>query len=172
MPHRKLFIATAIVASATITACDSDRSSSPTAPSPAVLGSANAARSSSAQSRRGKVFRVTKECSLYTGRAGEICTITSSTLNAIEVGSRIVYASDANPTTGWLDTDVVLYPPGRGKHTGSGHCALSLVTGDGTCTLSGGTGKFQQFHATVVVSHLGGVNYAWEGTYSHGPERD
>ena len=47
-----------------------------------------------------------KECSAYKGLAGDICTITSSNLEEIEVGSKVVYAQAA--VAGSLDTDIVL----------------------------------------------------------------
>ena len=112
---------------------------------------------------------MTKECSTYTGHAGDVCTITSSNVEEIEVGSTIVYARDADFSTLSLDSDVVLDPPGPGNNTAFGHCNLILVTGIGLCTFSGGTGKFTHFHGSANVSYLGGPNYAWDGTYSFGP---
>jgi hypothetical protein len=109
---------------------------------------------------------VTKECSEYTGLAGSFCTITSSSLKQIEVGSKVVYASAAGATS--LDSDVILDPPGPGNNTAFGHCRLEFATGVGLCTFSGGTGKFTHFNARVVVSYLGGPNWAWDGTYSFG----
>jgi hypothetical protein len=108
---------------------------------------------------------VTKECSEYTGQAGAFCTITSSSLDAIEVGSRVVYASAAGPAG--LDSDVVLDPPGPGNNTAFGHCTLSAALS--RCTFSGGTGKFTWFNASVEVSYLGGPDYGWDGTYSFTP---
>src|SRR5688572_18365376 len=55
-------------------------------------------------------LNVQKECSAYTGQAGEICTITSSNVPEIEVGSTITYASAV--AGGALDSDVTLDPPG------------------------------------------------------------
>jgi hypothetical protein len=107
---------------------------------------------------------VTKECSAYTGQAGEFCTITSSNVTQIEVGSRVVYASAAVGTS--LDTDILLSSPAPGTDTADGHCTLSLETGIGQCTLSGGTGRFSSFETDAAVSHLDGPNYAWDGTYS------
>jgi hypothetical protein len=108
---------------------------------------------------------VTKECSVYSGQAGDFCTITSSNLKAIEVGSRVVYAAAA--VAGSLDSDVVLIVgPGN---TAFGHCRLDLGTGVGLCTFSGGTGKFTSFHARVDVSYVGGPNFAWNGTYTFNP---
>ena len=114
-------------------------------------------------------LHVTKECSTYTGHAGDVCTITSSNVGEIEVGSKIVYARDADFSTLSLDSDVVLDPPGPGNNTAFGHCNVSLVTGIGLCTFSGGTGKFTQFSGRANVSYLGGPDYAWNGTYSFNP---
>jgi hypothetical protein len=109
---------------------------------------------------------VTKECSEYLGRAGDFCTITSSNLKQIPVGSKIFYASAAGATS--LSSDIILDPPGPGNNRAFGHCALEFATGVGLCTLSGGTGKFSWFHARADVSYLGGPNWAWDGTYSFG----
>jgi hypothetical protein len=127
-----------------------------------VTSGINAALSSSARSGP---LNIRKECSAYTGHAGEICTITSSNLKAIEVGSTIRYAKDA--VAGFLDTDVILNPPGPGSNVAFGHCTLSLITGVGACSLSGGTGRFTWLQADVAVSPLGGPNFAWTGTYSY-----
>ncbi len=156
MIHRNLFMAT-ILASLTITAC-----SDTTAPEQLAPGGV-----SSKSSPRSGDLHVTKECSEYTGAAGSFCTITSSNLRQIEVGSRVVYATAAGATS--LDSDVVLDPPGPGNNIAFGHCALEFATGLGRCTFSGGTGKFTWFQASVVVSYLGGPNWAWDGTYSFSP---
>jgi hypothetical protein len=121
----------------------------------------------SASSARSGSFHVTKECSTYTRQRGDYCTVTSSDLKAIEVGSRFVYAQAASTTR--LDSDIVLDTPGHGNNTALGHCALDLVTGLGLCTFSGGTGKFTWFNATATVSCLDGPNCAVEGTYSFSP---
>jgi hypothetical protein len=110
-------------------------------------------------------LQITKECSAYTGQAGSFCTITSSSLAAIPVGSRIVYATAAGATT--LDTDIVLTPAGQTANSANGHCSLDFATGAGLCTLSGGTGAFAALSASVAVSYLAGPNWAWDGTYSY-----
>jgi len=112
---------------------------------------------------------VTKECSAYTGLAGSFCTITSSNLEQLTAGSRVVYGNAASATS--LDTDIILYAQGRGN-TAFGHVVLDFVTATGTVTFSGGTGKFTGFHATVAVSYLGGPNWAWDGTYSFSNKGD
>ena len=53
---------------------------------PAVTGAVSGFALSSVRSG---ALNIRKECSTYTGHAGEICTITSSNLKALEVGSTI-----------------------------------------------------------------------------------
>jgi hypothetical protein len=115
-------------------------------------------------SPRAGPLNLAKECSSYSGAAGHFCTVTSSNLSDIPTGTRITYLTAASGTN--LDTDVVVDPPGTGD-TVAGHCTLSLATGIGACTLSGGTGKFSAFRANVAVTHTGGPNYAWSGTYGY-----
>ena len=145
----------------------------PTSPSAAALGSAVEASAagqravSSASFPRQGVLEITKECSEFTGLAGSFCTITSSSLEAIPAGSRIVYAQAAGASA--LDSDITIDPPGPGNNTVSGHCVLTFATGSGLCTLSGGTGQFTWLQASEAVSYLGGPNWAWSGTYSFDP---
>ena len=115
---------------------------------------------------RSGALNLRKDCSTYAGRAGDICTVSLSNLPEIPVGSIITYASAAVGTN--LDTDVVIDPPGSGNDTVAGHCTVSLATGIGTCTLSGGTGKFNSLRASVAVSNVAGPTYAWDGTYTYG----
>jgi len=115
-------------------------------------------------------LHVTKNCLGYTRLAGSFCTITSSNLEQIEVGTRVVYTSDFVPPT--LDTDLVLDTPGPGNNAAFGHVVLALAAGVGTVTLSGGTGKFTHFTANVVVTRIGDPalrNWSWDGTYSFDP---
>lgn len=133
----------------------------PTSPS----ATSTAAVSGLSAAPRSGDLHVTKECTEYTGLAGSFCTITSSNVKAIEVGSRVVYAQPPVGTS--LDSDVLLDPPGSGNNKAFGHCAANLATGLGLCTFSGGTGKFTGFSATAHVSPpTDGVNWHWDGTYS------
>src|SRR2546425_9165702 len=52
----------------------------------------------SESSPRSGALHVTKECSQYTRLAGGFCTITSSNLKDIEVGTRVVYAVASGAT--------------------------------------------------------------------------
>lgn len=134
----------------------------------AVLVTALAAAAlvpSALASPRNGALHVTKECSGFTGGAGSFCAITSSNLPAIEVGSHVVYLQPALVGTP-AGSDVILDTPGPGANQAFGHCSLAT----NVCTFVGGTGKFTWFHADVAVSYIGGVSYAWEGTYSFSPE--
>ena len=138
----------------------------PTSPGAALSASETAALSAAPRSGD---LHVTKECSEYTGAAGAFCTITSSNIKAIEVGSKVVYAQAAGATL--LSSDIVLDVPGPGNNKAFGHCNLDLQTGIGLCTFSGGTGKFTSFQARAnVTPPSDGVNWHWDGTYSFDPK--
>ena len=149
-------------------------SASPAVSTLAATGSGTVASPVSASFPRSGDLHVTKECSApgYQGRAGDFCTITSSNIKEIEVGSRVVYshAADFLSSPPSLDSDVVLNLPGPGNNTAFGHCHLNFATGSGLCTFSGGTGKFKFFDASVDVSPpTDEVNWHWTGTYSFSP---
>jgi len=116
-----------------------------------------------ASSPRSGDLHVTKECSEYDGGPGAFCTITSSSLKAIKVGSKVIYFQAAAGDTFDSDLAVVVGP---GDYA-LGHVTLD-ATGSGVVTLSGGTGDFSGFHAKVRVSTKDGVNFAWDGRYSFG----
>jgi hypothetical protein len=122
-----------------------------------------------AASPRSGALHVTKECSEYTLQAGSFCTITSSNVKAIPVGSKVIYKDAAVYPR--LDTDIVLSTgPGNSAY---GHVVLNLATGVGTVTFYGGTGQFRHFHASQVdVTPLGYPVWAWDGAYSFSPRGD
>ena len=133
----------------------------------AVAGASSAAKTGS--SPRSGELRVTKECSQYTGAAGSFCTITSSNIPAIKVGSKVVYASAAgDPTAGQLNSDLII--DGPGNNTAYGHVVLDLSTFTGVVTFSGGTGEFTHFHAgPLVVACPAFPDCSWDGPYSFSP---
>jgi hypothetical protein len=133
-----------------------------------VVAASTLAVTASAQSgaranHRAGPLHVTKECppSQYQGQIGGYCTVTSSNVAAITVGTKIFYAQAAGPTS--LDSDIILYAGSR--NTATGHCALDFATGLGRCRLFGGTGTLEGIRARVDVSYLGGYDWAWDGTY-------
>jgi hypothetical protein len=128
-----------------------------------VLGAAAV----SGQSERSRALHVTKNCSVYTGTAGGFCTITSSSLPAIKVGSKVFYLQANGIVAGLLDSNVVL-DAGSGDRA-VGHCTLDDTTGVGLCTFSDGIGAFAGFQARLDVSPFPAPDMAdfhWDGTYS------
>jgi len=136
----------------------------------AILTLAAMAPAVSATPRSGE-FHIIKECSGYQGLAGQFCTITSSNVPAIPVGTKVIYLSALAAPYTVLDTNIVLDPPGPGNNKAFGHVVLDFGTDTGLVTISGGTGVFTSFQATADVSHLGGFDWAWEGGYVFGSGR-
>lgn len=130
-----------------------------------ALGTGAASVSASEGNRH---LHVTKECSHYTGAAGSFCTITSSNLPEIKVGSKVVYDQAAGIPAGLLDSNVVL-DSGAGDRA-MGRCTLDFAAATGLCTFSDGTGRLAGFHARVDVSYLGAPDWAWNGTYGFSRE--
>lgn len=116
-----------------------------------------------AASQQSGTLTVDKECSGYTGEEGSFCTFTSSNLGAAPVGSKVFYLQPAD-----LASDVILDPPGSGDDKAFGRCELD-EEGNGDCTFDGGTGEFEQFQATLIVTTTDGLNWHWEGPYSFHP---
>jgi hypothetical protein len=131
----------------------------------AALGFSVTAASSQNQAPRGtKAFHATKDCSGFTGLVGAYCTIRSSNVKALKVGSKIFYFQVAGKTA--LDSDTVIYV-NRGN-VATGHCLLRFATGVGLCTISDGTGKLAGFHLRVRVTASSSIPklWHWDGTYS------
>jgi hypothetical protein len=129
------------------------------------FAAASQARNGGEHARSG-ALHATKECSQYFGRAGDYCTITSSSLNAIQSGMRVVYTSPAGATS--LGSDLVL--DGPGNNNALGHVTLDFTTLSGVVTLNGGTGRFRGFHASVDVTYdTQAGSWRWDGTYSFTP---
>ena len=120
-----------------------------------------------ANGRSGELH-ATKDCAEYTGLSGDHCTIASSDVGEIAVGSKIYYDQAAGVPTGLLDSNVVL-DAGSGDRA-VGRCTLDLSTGLGLCTFSNGTGQLAGFTAEVKVSCLSGTLCTLDGTYKFSPE--
>ena len=127
---------------------------------------APSAAAASGGSSHSRDLHITKECSEYTRLAGGFCTITSSNLAAIPVGSKVVYEQALGVGSTVLETDITLDPPGPGD-VAFGHVHLDLAAGLGVATFTGGTGKLTGFTASVVVTPQAGVfrGWHWDGTY-------
>lgn len=150
-PKRLLLVAAAILAAAAVV----------------LLLSASTFGKAAAPASRSQALHLTKECSQYTGKPNSFCTINSSNLAAIKVGSRIVVLQAIGTST--LDSDVILVV-GPGNYA-TGHCKLPLPAGPGLCTLSGGKGSFAGFHAQAAVTPDSNIAHGWylDGTYRFDP---
>ena len=125
--------------------------------------SASAASSQNRASGAAKALHVTKDCSGYKGVAGNFCTIRSSNVKALKVGSKIFYLQACCKAA--LNSDTALYAgPGN---MAAGHCLLHYATGRGLCTFSDGTGTLAGFHARVRVKADSSIPdlWHWDGTY-------
>ena len=130
-----------------------------------MLGFSGSAASSTNQALRvTKVFHATKDCSGFTGLVGAYCTIRSSNVKALKVGSKIFYVQVAGKTA--LDSDTVIYV-NRGS-VATGHCFLGFATGAGLCTISDGTGTLAGLNLRVRVTARSSIPklWHWDGTYS------
>jgi hypothetical protein len=118
----------------------------------------------SAASARSGDLHVIKDTSQYTGLPGGFAIITSSNLPEIVVGSKVFYFQSPIPSTGLLDSNIVL-DAGDGNRA-VGRCTLDLATRIALCTFSEGTGTFVGFHARIDGSKgTDATNYHWDGTY-------
>jgi hypothetical protein len=127
-----------------------------------VVMALGAVPASASSVRHGK-FHLTKNCTGYTGKAGSFCIVTASSLPEIVVGSKVFYFQSIIPSTGLLDSNVVL-DAGEGNRA-VGHCTLDLATNLALCTFSDGTGALWGFNARVKGSGTT-ANYHWHGTYT------
>ena len=130
-----------------------------------VLGFWVSAASSQNQAPRGtKAFHATKDCSGFSGLVGAYCTVRSSNVKALKVGSKIFYVQVAGKTA--LDSDTVIYVE-RGS-VATGHCFLRHATGVGLCTISDGTGTLAGLQLRVRVTADASIPglFHWDGTYS------
>jgi hypothetical protein len=125
--------------------------------------SASAASSQNRSPGTTLAFHATKDCSGFTGLVGAFCTVRSSNVKAVKVGSRIFYFQVASKTA--LDSDTAIYA-GRGS-VATGHCLLRFAAGVGLCTISDGTGALAGFHARVRVTADSSIPalWHWDGTY-------
>jgi hypothetical protein len=172
MIARRLLIATGIIASVAVTACEN----APSAPLASELSST--ASSASRSSEGSEALHVTKECSQYTGAIGDFCTITKSNLKEVRKRDRVYYLSALNfaDPSGLITYDGDIRVVTR-SGVAFGHCILTdFAHALGTCRFSGGTGAFRGFSARAAVTGdaKDPMVAHWDGTYriANGGERD
>jgi hypothetical protein len=129
------------------------------------------APSVAASDARNGQLHLVKDCTSYNGLAGATCTIKSSNLAEIPMGSTVHYGQAISILhSGWLDSNVVL-DAGNGNKA-AGRCTVDFtITTPGVCTFSDGTGHFAGFKArlNVTTSPTPPADYALDGTYSFNP---
>jgi hypothetical protein len=110
-------------------------------------------------------LHITKECSEFTGEIPSFCTITSSDLAAIPVGTKVMYWGPVINDPNFMSSRVVLRA-GHGTRA-FGYCQTiaSPAPEHGTCVFWKGTNALKGFHASVNVTYVSGADYDWEGTY-------
>ena len=130
----------------------------------ALVFSVSAGSSQNQALRVTKAFHATKDCSGFTGLVGAYCTVRSSNVKALKVGSKIFYVQASGRTS--LDSDTIIYVK-RGS-VATGHCFLRSATGTGLCTISDGTGTLAGFRLRVRVRASRSIPklFHWDGTYS------
>jgi hypothetical protein len=126
---------------------------------------------SASDGQRPRSLHLTKGCSAYTGLAGSFCTVTSSNIAAIPVGSKVFYDQAAGTPAGLLDSNVVL--DAGDSNRAVGRCTLDLSTNLGLCTFSDGTGDLAGFQARLDVDcRAGSDRCTVDGSYSFTRDRD
>jgi hypothetical protein len=106
---------------------------------------------------------IAKECSKFTGHAGDFCTITQSSLAAIPVGAKVIYFG---PVLGPpILASTVLIDAGGGN-TAMGSCNVEQTTWTGTCAFWAGSGSLQGFEGLVKLTVDKTGLFHWDGAYS------
>lgn len=112
-------------------------------------------------------LHLVKECSQFTGKPGDFCSVTKSDLAAIPVGSKIFYF-DSDQVSAILSSAIVL-DAGNGA-LAIGHCSVNNPEATGTCTFSAGSGALQGLRALVTLTaDTNGTDYHWDGIYTMAP---
>ena len=121
----------------------------------------------SASAASPKVFHLEKVCVALSPVTHQ-CEVTSSTFDAIPVGTLITYDTSAGPTAFIATINVK-----NGSATGRCNILAAIldVTQAGTCIFDSGTGRLTQFHLTVAVTRSATADWNpwfWNGSYWFG----
>jgi hypothetical protein len=125
---------------------------------------APSAASADRESARSGYLHAIKNCEGYAGLPGQSCTLTSTNLKQIPAGTKVVYTSGLG--AGVLESAITLYPPDNNGGVAIGHVSLNLATKTGTAWITGGSGVFKHFRATVAIAYVSGRNWTWDGPYT------
>jgi hypothetical protein len=106
-----------------------------------------------------------KDCHTYNGVAPTYCTIATSDLDAIPVGTKVWYLGPVLTNDYFLSSDVRLDDE-RGS-TATGYCIFATkgTPQTGKCAFWEGTGGLTGFHAILEVTVDAEGLWHWDGTY-------
>jgi hypothetical protein len=116
-----------------------------------------------AHAEREGTVQIIKDCTNYTGNPGSTCTITSSNIAELPIGTVVYYLQAANIVAGLLDSNVIL-DAGNGNRA-TGRCTFDLNSFTGLCQFTDGTGQLAGFEARVDVAATTLPSYSWNGPY-------
>ena len=105
----------------------------------------------------------TKDCGSFTGVAPTYCTLKTSNVDAIPVGSKIWYLGPVLSNSHFVSSNVVL--DSGGGNTATGYCIFIGKTSTGLCTFWGGTGTLAGYTAMIDVTIDDTGLWHWDGTY-------
>lgn len=111
-------------------------------------------------------MHLVKDCSHFTGEVPSMCTISSSDLAAIPVGTIVWYTGPVVNNVYFLSSSVTL-DDGNGS-TATGYCIFDARASrdqTGLCTFWLGTGKLAGFTAIADVTIDGTGLFHWDGDY-------
>ncbi|MEO8882365.1 MAG: hypothetical protein ABI377_02950 [Devosia sp.] len=106
---------------------------------------------------------ITKECSKFTGHAGDFCTITKSSVAAIPVGAKVFYYGPSLGPT--LLSSTVLIDAGNGT-TAIGYCNVDLPKASGVCSFWAGSGALAGVQALLTLTIDSTGLFHWDGGYT------
>lgn len=110
-------------------------------------------------------FKISKECSQYTGETPSFCTIKESNLSAIPVGTKILYYGPVTGSPLFTSSSAVI-TVGNGD-SAVGYCVVYDTASPalGTCAFHAGSGALAGFQAVVKVTVDEKQIWHWDGGY-------
>jgi hypothetical protein len=111
-----------------------------------------------------KPLHLVKECSQFTGKSGDFCSITKSDLAAIPAGATVFYYGPLLASV--VLSSSIMIDAGGGT-TAIGYCNVNNPANTGTCSFWAGSGALRGFQALVTLSaDPNGTEFHWDGSYT------
>lgn len=142
----------------------SELDAAPLALSLAILAGLAAPSLAHAEEPAMQPLHLVKECSQFTGKPGDYCSVIKSDLAAIPAGSKIFYFGPHLNST--ILSSSILIDAGNGC-TAIGYCNVNNPEATGTCSFWAGSGTLQGFQALLTLTaDPNGTDYHWDGSYA------